>query len=79
MRYAEGYREGFAGTSRKLTRVSNEYQLNPTQDGWMAVTAATQAEHDAYGRWREALVTPPYEEQLPYELLGRFMVERFSL
>jgi len=79
MSYVEGFREGYAGTSRKLSRVSNEFQLNPTQGGWMAVMDATHDEANAYRRWQEALVAPPVEEQLPYVLLGRFMVERFSL
>lgn len=77
--YASGVYEGYAGAARMLTRVSNEYEASPSQDGWMDLMDATHAEANAYQHWLNALVTPQVDPDLPLVLLGRFMSERFSL
>lgn len=77
--YASGVYEGYAGAARMLTRVSNEYEASPSQDGWMDLMDATHNEANAYQHWLTALAAPPVDVDLPLVLLGRFMSERFLL
>lgn len=80
MSILDGFREGYVGANHLATRLSNEYQLNPTQDGWMAYTAANDAEAYAYDRWRDSLFNPPVDDrELSYELLGRFWAQRYNI